>query len=140
MSTAIRKEDGVSGTGEAALLSSVDRENSPAQDAFINREFSLLEFHRRVLEEAFDETNPLLERLKFLSIFASNLDEFFMIRVSGLKEAVEQNVTQLSLDWLTPAEQLAELRKRLLPIIEQQMNCLREDLLRGIISSAKEGA
>ena len=54
-----------------------------------------------MLEEAFDEANPVLERLKFLSIFASNLDEFFMIRVSGLKEEVEQNVTELSTGWST---------------------------------------
>jgi polyphosphate kinase len=129
MSTAIRKENRRTESDGAAILSAPNRENSRAEDSFINREFSLLEFHRRVLEEAFDETNPLLERLKFLSIFASNLDEFFMIRVSGLKEAVEQNVTQLSPDGLTPAEQLAEIRRRLLPIIEQQMNCLQEDIL-----------
>jgi polyphosphate kinase len=129
MSTAIRKENQGTEIRGAGILSAPNREDRPVQDSFINREFSLLEFHRRVLEEAFDETNPLLERLKFLSIFASNLDEFFMIRVSGLKEEVEQNVTELSPDGLTPAEQLAEIRKRLLPTIEQQMNCLREDIL-----------
>lgn len=116
-------------SGDASILSSPKRKNSRAENSFINREFSLLEFHRRVLEEAFDESNPLLERLKFLSIFASNLDELFMIRVSGLKEEVEQNVTEPSPDGLTPAEQLSELRKRLLPIIDQQMNCLREVIL-----------
>src|ERR1041384_4841600 len=70
---------------------------------FFNRELSLLEFHARVLEEALDTSNPLLERLKFLSIFSSNLDEFFQIRVSGLKEELgDANV--ISPDGLTPAE------------------------------------
>src|SRR6476659_5581162 len=77
---------------------------------FFNRELSLLEFHARVLEEALDDRNPLLERLKFLSIFSSNMDEFFMIRVSGLKEESEQSVSVLSLDGLTPEQQLEKLR------------------------------
>jgi polyphosphate kinase len=127
MSTAIRKDERRTEIVEVTD-SSLHAELSSAE-SFLNREFSLLEFHRRVLEESFDESNPLLERLKFLSIFASNLDEFFMIRVSGLKEEVEQNVTELSGDGLTPAEQLAEIRKRLLPIIDQQMTCLSESIL-----------
>src|SRR6267378_4960305 len=78
---------------------------------FFNRELSLLEFHKRVLEEAFDQSNPVLERLKFLSIFSTNLDEFFMIRVSGLKEELEESVTELSADGMTPSEQLNAIRK-----------------------------
>lgn len=95
----------------------------------LNRELSLLEFHRRVLEEALDESNPLLERLKFIAIFASNLDEFFMIRVSGLKQEIEENVTELSPDGMTPAVQLARIRDRLLPMIATQSNCLRFEIL-----------
>src|SRR6266508_6444014 len=96
---------------------------------FFNRELSLLEFHKRVLEEALDQTNSVLERLKFLAIFSSNLDEFFMIRVSGLKEELEENVTELSLDGMTPEEQLREIRVRALPILKKQTRCLREQIL-----------
>ncbi len=131
MSTAIGKEPlaaNNSGSGVLLVEEAGAEEKALTADSFINRELSLLEFHRRVLEEARDESNPLLERLKFLSIFASNVDEFFMIRVSGLKEELEQNITELSPDGLTPAEQLFEIRERLLPMIEEQMRCLRDEI------------
>ena len=102
---------------------------TPVTPLFLNRELSLLEFHARVLEEALDETNPLLERLKFLSIFSSNLDEFFMIRVSGLKEEVEHGVIDVSSDGLTPEEQLAKIRQRVLPLVELQGKVLRDQIL-----------
>lgn len=87
---------------------------------YLNRELSWLEFNRRVLHEAIDERTPLLERLKFLSIFSSNLDEFFMVRVAGLKQQVEAAVTKLSLDGKTPTEQLEAIAESLSPMVTQQ--------------------
>jgi len=77
----------------------------------LNRELSLLEFQRRVLDEALDERNPLLERLKFLAIFGSNMDEFFMVRVSGIRKQVEARIMEVFPDGLTPPEALAAMRK-----------------------------
>lgn len=95
---------------------------------FFNRELSLLEFNARVLEEGLDSSNPLLERLKFLSIFSSNMDEFFQIRVSGLKEELDDS-NVVSPDGLTPAEQLRKIRERVLVLMDEQARCLREDIL-----------
>ena len=91
-----------------------------------NREISLIEFFRRVLEEGLDKTQPLLERLKFLSILSSNLDEFFMIRVAGLKEQLDAGVVNLAVDEMSAAEQLHAIRERILPLIAHQSTLLRE--------------
>ena len=125
MSTAILKETNVT---EFPKRIEPQVSSVPTAHQFFNRELSLLEFHARVLEEALDSSNPLLERLKFLSIFASNLDEFFMIRVSALKEEVEYGVNCLSPDGLTPAQQLAKIRERVLPLLKLQDECLTEQI------------
>ena len=101
----------------------------PESVPLFNREFSQIEFYRRVLEEALDPAQPLLERLKFLSIFSENLDEFFMIRVSGLQETTAGNVEQLSPDGMGQSDQLAEIRERLLPLVVEHSRCLLEDVL-----------
>ncbi|MEO1368525.1 MAG: polyphosphate kinase 1, partial [Acidobacteriota bacterium] len=94
-----------------------------------NRELSWLEFNRRVLAEALDAENPLLERVKFLSIFASNLDEFFMIRVSGLRRQLHTGVVNPPPDGMTPAEQLAAIHECLSPMLQQAADCWQDDVL-----------
>src|SRR3954468_1311995 len=95
----------------------------------LNRELSLIEFFRQVLDEARDPRTPLLERLRFLTIFSSIVDEFFMVRVSGLKEEVEHGWQQPSRDGMTASEQLTEIRNRLQPMVAEQLRCLREEIL-----------
>lgn len=94
-----------------------------------NRELSWIEFNRRVLEEGLDRSRPLLERVKFMAIFSTNLDEFFMIRVSGLKNQADSEVPITSPDGMSPVEQLAAISNHLRPLLDQQMKCLTEDIL-----------
>lgn len=95
---------------------------------YFNRELSWLEFNRRVLWEAQDDRTPLLERLKFLAIFSSNLDEFFMVRVAGLKQQVEAELKTLTPDGRTPEDQLRDIHKNLLPMVQAQHLCFSDTL------------
>jgi polyphosphate kinase len=95
---------------------------------FNNRELSWLNFNKRVLEEALDPANPALERLKFLAITASNLDEFFMVRVGGLQQLLTQNKTEPDNSGWTPANLLAEIGRRVHAMVDTQYDCLMNDV------------
>src|SRR3954454_11778542 len=92
---------------------------------YINRELSLLAFQHRVLDEAEDETNPLLERLKFLSIVGSNLDEFFMVRVAGLIAQVDTGSAEAGPDGMSPAAQLIAIRREVKKLMTEAYECWR---------------
>ena len=107
----------------------MDSPDLKAPDFYINRELSLLEFNQRVLAQALDESVPLLERLKFLSISSSNLDEFFEIRVAGLKQLLELGSGPMAPDLLSIPEQLAAIHERAIKLVADQYNCLNEVLM-----------
>src|SRR5688500_15696031 len=93
---------------------------------FINRELSWLAFNARVLQQALDRRTPLLERLKFLAIFSSNLDEFYMVRVAGLRRQVVAGVTTTPADGMTPHEQLDAIEARVRELYASARACLDE--------------
>ncbi|TLU82458.1 MAG: polyphosphate kinase 1 [Chlorobium sp.] len=97
---------------------------------YVNRELSWLYFNQRVLEEALHpEAHPLLERVKFISIFSSNLDEYFMIRVAGIEEQYEAGIQDRTIDGFTPAEQLEKIRAMVQQQLSQRNNCFYNDLV-----------
>ncbi len=106
-------------------MSNIDLKNP---SLYINRELSHIEFNRRVLQECYNEEHPLLERLKFLAIFTSNMDEFFMVRVSGLKQQVLLGVTKAPIDGLLPREQLVAIHRNVTQLFAEAMTCWRETL------------
>src|SRR5216110_2163628 len=103
---------------------------------FINRELSWLEFNQRVLDEALDPDTPLLERVKFFCITSSNLDEFFEVRVAGLKQQMESDVVERSMDGLTATETFRAITKRVRTMVEQQYACWREHLVPALAENA----
>lgn len=109
---------------------SEELKNKP--EYFFNRELSWIEFNRRVLEEAEDKRNPLLERIKFTSIFSTNLDEFFMIRVSGLKRQVKSGINEVSSDGYTAKDQRDEIYSLLCPLVKEQYRIFNEELVPGL--------
>lgn len=96
---------------------------------YVNREISLLEFHRRVLEQAQDAGLPLLERVRFLAISCWILDEFFEIRAGGLREQIAFGLTKAGPDGLGPQETLRHIRTRVLELVKDQYRVLHEDLV-----------
>ena len=95
---------------------------------YLNRELSWLQFNKRVLQEAVDDSNPLLEKLKFLAITSSNLDEFFMIRVAGLKHQTENNITRRDIANMTPAEQIESISETCQQLVARQYVYLKDIL------------
>ncbi len=114
---------------ERAEIAGSSEGRKPDPDLFHNHELSLLQFNARVLDEALDERNPLLERVKFIGIVCSNLDEFYQKRIGGLKRQVEAGVYKLSVDGLTPKKQLKQIRKVIRKMDKTIKKCLFEDLV-----------
>ncbi len=111
-------------------VDSLDASDLADPRLYLDRELSLLAFQRRVLEEAMDADNPLLERTKFLSILASNLDEFFMVRVAVLKQKLATGGREITADGHRPlSEQLEAIRADVTRLMEEAYQCLREHLL-----------
>jgi polyphosphate kinase len=106
-----------------------DKEYIPDPKHFINRELSWLEFNQRVLDEALDPSNLLLERVKFFCITSSNLDEFFEVRVAGLKQAIESGLTGRSFDGITVSECFDAVSQRVRKLVDQQFRCWRRELV-----------
>ena len=121
------KEETIS-TGEVAATQRRRTPNLNHRTYYFNREMSWLQFNERVLEEGLDEGHPLLERVKFLSIFASNLDEFFMIRVSGLRRQLKAGALHAPADGMSPAQQLTAIRDRLDPALSRAEGCWAGEL------------
>src|SRR5580700_7741651 len=124
-----KRESGESAAAARALAEAPEKHAAVEadfddSDLYINRELSLLAFQHRVLEEAEDERNPLLERVKFLAILGSNLDEFFMVRVAGLAAQMEAGTMDLGPDRMSPRAQLIAIRREVKKMLNEAGKCL----------------
>jgi polyphosphate kinase len=134
----VRKKSASAGNGSAAAKAvaesgsngaAAEAPNLKAPELYVNRELSLLEFQRRVLEEAQDPANPLLDRVKFLAILGSNLDEFYMVRVAGLLAQVEAGIPDVGPDGMSPSAQLVAIRREVKRLLVEAHRSLRDDIL-----------
>src|SRR5947209_2048711 len=117
------------------------KSHPPARDLddpslYVNRELGLLSFQWRVLEEARDASNPLLERIKFLAIVGSNLNEFFMVRVASLNAQLDAGIAEFGPDRMSPSAQLVAIRREVKRLVESSHQCLESELRPAL---AKEG-
>jgi len=103
--------------------------DQPVRTAYFNRELSWLAFNRRVLEQAQSDRHPLLERVMFLSIVSSNLDEFFEIRVAGLMQQVDSGISETSIDGLSPQEQLRRIHAIATSLVSDQCDCWQQQVV-----------
>jgi polyphosphate kinase len=135
--------NGREATDQAAVVATDGRSAPPPlppllPELYINRELSWLEFNRRVLEEALDPATPLLERIKFAAIFASNLDEWFMIRVAGLKRKIAAGIGDPGPDGRTPSQQFAAVRAKTQDLLQTHAALLRGELLPALATAGVE--
>ncbi len=121
--------NGESSSAQSSSLAQIAQPVIDQSDRYLNRELQWLEFNDRVLFQATDERNPLLERVRFLAIFASNLDEFFQKRVGGLRRQLAAGVGSFGPESANPAWQLSVIRQRVLPMMQRAADCYRNQLL-----------
>src|SRR5882762_6543488 len=131
MQQAIAKISAEDPTGKTQALETSPQPSERFSDPknFINRELSWLEFNRRVLEEAQDPTQPLIERVKFLTIFSSNLDEFFEIRVAGIKQQIESETSDVGPDGMSPTETFNAIQRTVHELVETQYALWNNELV-----------
>ena len=131
---------------DGSAVENVNREQSPdisslvalTPDMYLNRELSWLQFNRRVLEEISKPATPLLERVKFAAIFAANLDEFFMIRVAGVKRKVSAGIVDVGVDGRTPLKQLTDIHRVTQKLVTEHARLMTDELIPALAGNGIE--